>query len=208
MLLEIGAGMRLTLICLSFFGICSLFSSAVAAPVFPDPSAPGDQILINVPGFFDNRTIAFDEIVNIAGGAGQIFDDGYFPLPAIGTAVALTEQVGSAVVVTDLVFVGTNEFPGGALHLFFAQTPNGDFSSISKTLLPTSVNIVAYLPESEMPQDVGIFFGAQSGSIEEVDVPNPVSPVPEPSTWAMLLIGFAGIGFLSLRNQKRLSFSG
>jgi hypothetical protein len=35
-----------------------------------------------------------------------------------------------------------------------------------------------------------------------------VSPVPEPSTCAMLLIGFAGIGFLSLRNRKRLSLAG
>ena len=29
-----------------------------------------------------------------------------------------------------------------------------------------------------------------------------VSGVPEPSTWAMMLIGFAGIGFVAYRRQR------
>jgi hypothetical protein len=31
-----------------------------------------------------------------------------------------------------------------------------------------------------------------------------VSAVPEPSTWAMLLLGFAGIGYIGLRQRKRM----
>jgi hypothetical protein len=31
----------------------------------------------------------------------------------------------------------------------------------------------------------------------------PGSPVPEPSTWAMLLLGFAGLGFAGYRARKR-----
>jgi hypothetical protein len=31
---------------------------------------------------------------------------------------------------------------------------------------------------------------------------NGVSPVPEPSTWAMLLLGFAGIGFMAYRRSS------
>jgi hypothetical protein len=34
------------------------------------------------------------------------------------------------------------------------------------------------------------------------------APVPEPSTWAMLLIGFAGIGFASYRKSRRENFMG
>ena len=30
-----------------------------------------------------------------------------------------------------------------------------------------------------------------------------VGGVPEPGTWAMMLIGFAGLGFLSYRKSKR-----
>jgi hypothetical protein len=31
------------------------------------------------------------------------------------------------------------------------------------------------------------------------NVTAPPSPVPEPSTWAMLLIGFAGLGYAAVR---------
>jgi hypothetical protein len=30
-----------------------------------------------------------------------------------------------------------------------------------------------------------------------------VTPVPEPSTWAMMLIGFAGIGFMAYRRKPK-----
>jgi hypothetical protein len=29
-----------------------------------------------------------------------------------------------------------------------------------------------------------------------------ISAIPEPSTWAMMLIGFAGLGFLAYRRQQ------
>jgi hypothetical protein len=37
------------------------------------------------------------------------------------------------------------------------------------------------------------------GTIDSIEV---APPVPEPSTWAMLLIGFAGIGFATYRRQR------
>jgi hypothetical protein len=33
---------------------------------------------------------------------------------------------------------------------------------------------------------------------------NNVGPVPEPSTWAMMLLGFAGLGFVYRRRRSRL----
>ena len=35
------------------------------------------------------------------------------------------------------------------------------------------------------------------------DPPGGASAVPEPSTWAMLLIGFAGLGFLGWRGSRK-----
>jgi hypothetical protein len=32
---------------------------------------------------------------------------------------------------------------------------------------------------------------------------NPVSAVPEPSTWAMMILGFAGIGFIAYRRRNK-----
>ena len=31
-----------------------------------------------------------------------------------------------------------------------------------------------------------------------------ISAVPEPSTWAMMLLGFAGLGFMAYRSKKQL----
>jgi hypothetical protein len=36
---------------------------------------------------------------------------------------------------------------------------------------------------------------------------NVTSGVPEPSTWAMMLIGFAGIGFMTYRRKKRMALN-
>jgi len=36
---------------------------------------------------------------------------------------------------------------------------------------------------------------------------DPVTPVPEPSTWAMLILGFAGVGYLAYRRNNRTEFS-
>ncbi|MBR0995228.1 PEP-CTERM sorting domain-containing protein [Bradyrhizobium japonicum] len=35
------------------------------------------------------------------------------------------------------------------------------------------------------------------------DIGNAVSAVPEPSTWAMLILGFAGVGFMTYRRRKQ-----
>ena len=32
-----------------------------------------------------------------------------------------------------------------------------------------------------------------------------ITAIPEPSTWAMMLIGFAGLGFLAYRRQSKAS---
>ncbi|HEY4807529.1 MAG TPA: PEPxxWA-CTERM sorting domain-containing protein [Roseiarcus sp.] len=45
------------------------------------------------------------------------------------------------------------------------------------------------------------FDGVQSGNGEvEIDFVGPA--VPEPSTWAMLLLGFAGLGALAYRRNR------
>jgi hypothetical protein len=35
----------------------------------------------------------------------------------------------------------------------------------------------------------------------------PVTAVPEPSTWAMMLLGFAGLGFVFRQSRRQLSFA-
>jgi hypothetical protein len=43
--------------------------------------------------------------------------------------------------------------------------------------------------------------------INDIEVNDPIAPaVAEPSTWAMLVLGFAGIGLLGYRRQNKMSF--
>ncbi|MBA2399451.1 MAG: PEPxxWA-CTERM sorting domain-containing protein, partial [Bradyrhizobium sp.] len=38
-------------------------------------------------------------------------------------------------------------------------------------------------------------------------IAGPVNAVPEPSTWAMMILGFAGVGFMAYRRKTRLQLS-
>ena len=44
--------------------------------------------------------------------------------------------------------------------------------------------------------------GATSATIDSITLPS-VAAVPEPSTWAMMMLGFAGLGVLSYRRSRR-----
>jgi PEP-CTERM motif len=41
----------------------------------------------------------------------------------------------------------------------------------------------------------------------EATVWTPVNGVPEPSTWAMMLLGFAGLGFAFRQSRHKVSFA-
>jgi hypothetical protein len=53
------------------------------------------------------------------------------------------------------------------------------------------------------------FFGAEEASqatffvIDAAGDTARVTSVPEPSTWAMLILGFAGIGFMAYRRKSK-----
>jgi hypothetical protein len=39
------------------------------------------------------------------------------------------------------------------------------------------------------------------------DVAVAVAAVPEPSTWAMMILGFAGVSFMSYRRKNKMTLS-
>jgi PEP-CTERM motif len=52
--------------------------------------------------------------------------------------------------------------------------------------------------------DGGFDGGGSSGAtIDSITLPSVAAAVPEPSTWAMMMLGFAGLGFLSYRRTRR-----
>jgi hypothetical protein len=55
------------------------------------------------------------------------------------------------------------------------------------------------LSETTFDQHSGSF----SGTMAQVVIGTPPPPVPEPSTWAMMMLGFAGLGYAGYRRAKR-----
>jgi hypothetical protein len=46
--------------------------------------------------------------------------------------------------------------------------------------------------------------GVNSGNgLVTIDLISPITPVPEPSTWAMMILGFAGVGFMAYRRRNQ-----
>jgi hypothetical protein len=59
-----------------------------------------------------------------------------------------------------------------------------------------------YVLISALPQFDRVLAASSSNSFEFDNVAAGMSAVPEPSTWAMLLIGFAGLGYAGFRRSK------
>jgi hypothetical protein len=57
---------------------------------------------------------------------------------------------------------------------------------------------------------VGRLWGGDSSDLQFVSgshLITPVTGVPEPSTWAMMLLGFLGLGFAFRQSRRKLSFA-
>jgi hypothetical protein len=110
--------------------------------------------------------------------------------------------------------------PAGVTDAFFTIDPfNGPvFTVLSGNSFGSVTNIVENLPHCVPCNPITAFVigdslyvnweGAGGHDVGDsikvfLSVGNPVNAVPEPSTWAMILIGFAGLGFMTYRRTKR-----
>ena len=69
-------------------------------------------------------------------------------------------------------------------------------------------NQLYYGPENSPTFDLGVF-PESNGIVTITSIPDPIpdpstiTAVPEPSTWAMMLIGFGGLGFATYRSRRK-----
>jgi hypothetical protein len=130
---------------------------------------------------------------------------GYAPLQGGGTLTATSNGDGSWTV--DAV---TGEVGGltiaGATNFFLSdnlvypagltQISTGGFAFVTDS--GVDVDIFSFFAQGSVPsgnaygEETSIGFGVGTFSM---------SPVPEPSTWAMMTLGFAGLGFLGYRKM-------
>jgi hypothetical protein len=118
--------------------------------------------------------------------------------------------------IPDPEVVGGKEDVGGDLFVSIAaQNGGGGSDGYIDILNGAGQTVGHYLPGTDALDPRGLFFlNDQNLLVANADpgiqllTPQDFvagSPVPEPSTWAMLLLGFAGLGFVSYRTSRRIA---
>jgi hypothetical protein len=115
---------------------------------------------------------------------------------------------------------GTNNFaslgqPGVVFNQVIAINPASPQSgvTISGDTITDVVSIASLASTGFAPTSYGFSFWpalVSSGSIPEFAPDNATflaSAVPEPSTWAMMILGFAGIGFMAYRRKNQTALN-
>ena len=77
-----------------------------------------------------------------------------------------------------------------------STTSNLNWTPFSMTFTASGTSAVLAFDETVGGANGGVFLDAVS-----------INPVPEPSTWAMMLLGFAGLGFAGYRTAKAKAFA-
>jgi hypothetical protein len=105
------------------------------------------------------------------------------------TANGFTDQVQ--------VVASALSFPGPAFPVSFV---NFDYSPTSADLTDIELNFSRRNDATGELSDDSHFYG----HIDDMHVFTvQVAAVPEPSTWAMMLLGFAGVGFMAYRRKSK-----
>ena len=123
-----------------------------------------------------------------SGGLGSTLTDsatlfaGYFPTGNIGFTLV---GPGGSTLGTDTVSVNGN----GTY-----STPSGFLAAMPGTYTWNTM----YVPGGDV-NNVQVFAMPETVTVG--------SAVPEPSTWAMMLVGFAGLGFAFRRSRRKVSFA-
>ena len=122
-------------------------------------------------------------------------DDAGFPLGVFSITTPATVLIGTNASgqitswsIFETVFASYPAFPG--------EDPN-DFFSTYRVGTSNTGNTITLL------EDHNEGFGPNPGAVGLGSFGAVIAPVPEPATWAMLLLGFAGVGFMAYRRKSK-----
>ena len=171
---------------------------------------PAVQDVVNYPSYTPTSTFADGVIVNNA------------PVPAnnilriFGGNVSTQTLTFSQAVVNPVFAIWSLGQPGIDASFVFNQTPTfvagGPSAEYAGSSIIVSGNTVHGEEVNGTVEFIGTFtslswtnpvfedwYGFNVGFVS-------VAPVPEPSTWAMMILGFCGVGFLAYRKSSRPAF--
>ena len=159
-------------------------ASLAAATFVSAPAMAATEIVLEGNEFNEVLSADFGDTVK---GPGMFTDEYFFDTPSGFTSAQL-----STITVRGFADINFTEILLNGVALTLFSGPNGgDFASIQDLFVDGGTNTLVV---NGMVAD-GI--GSYGGTISFV----PSAAVPEPGTWALMLLGFAAVGF-SLRRRK------
>jgi hypothetical protein len=120
-------------------------------------------------------------------------------LESFGATFSSTDRVPGSFSVA----VSTTSDFSGAVILGSVSNPNSTAPGGSADLITLSTPVQAEYIEYFFGQAIGANGAPNGAGVSELFA----SPVPEPSTWVMMVLGFCGLGFLAHRRRKAVAFS-
>jgi hypothetical protein len=145
---------------------------------------PGDGIFVSVDN--QNGGIGFGSLFNPLGGANPFPGDAAYPLGIEFSTATTQYDLQSEIGIFGSGSLSCAGFPGACILPPILDTTAGDLvlagSGPNGSQQSTEGTFVAEFPVSPPPP--------------------PPAPVPEPSTWAMMLLGFAGLGYAGYRRAR------
>lgn len=174
------------------FGVASInawvTSSAIVTLNGP-PDVPG-QISLTIPFLIDVRVTS-----EIRKGSGSITGDIQSDAAALGVGLnlTLTSQVG----LIDEYQIGAPGYKDGIGFSYIGTSLY--FNAYAGPGEDIDFTVTAYTPRVRLPASA-----VAAGYSLELS-PGLIAAVPEPATWAMMLIGFAGLGITKRRRDMALA---
>jgi len=191
---------------LALFAFTGLAHAAVVGSIYEnDPTGAGNAIPGNVPAGTPDVTFTVNTPINFQ--SGNLYTIGEFL--ASGGAAVLTgsSQLGNTLDNTLFNFTGQVTVTNG--QTFIAGHDDGLTLIINGI---TVINDPGPTPFSTTPATYtgpsGTFafqlvYGECCGAPGDLSISLPLtSAVPEPSTWAMMILGFFGVGFMAYRRKQ------
>jgi uncharacterized membrane protein len=165
--------------------------------------APNGAITTFTVNDMSTQAVAINPAGEIAGSFGGFLPEGFLRTPD-GTII--TFDVPGSVDTVPVGITASGAIVGSFLtaDLFaqdgFVRSPQGDFTAFevpgSSDTIPTAVNVNGVI--------TGWYVDANSVAHGFIRLPA-LTAVPEPSTWAMMLAGFSGLGWLAHMRRRKLT---
>jgi hypothetical protein len=175
-----------------------------------DPTGAGNATIANIP--VTPANITFSVVSPFTFASGGAYTIGEFLTSAGASVITGAGELGNTLFNTFFAFTGNVTVTNG--QVFTVTHDDGLQLLIGGVLTidapgphsPITESFTYTGPSGNLP--FILTYGECCGPPAELQISLPLSSaVPEPSTWAMMLIGFAGLGFAFRQSRRKVSFA-